>query len=154
MKESDLYIPVRDWLRACGHVVHVEVFGVDVVGIRDDQLTAVELKLSNPGALLTQCVHNAGWATECYGVLPHRPKNTNGFKYHGIGLLIVVGGRVREVCKPKPQPWSWHKRRDYRMKKLMGRQPAGDHELAGLPCCRQLREQRAIRNDPQPKGGA
>lgn len=147
MRESELYPPVRDWLKAKGYVVHVEVFETDVLAVRDDKLTAIELKVSGTGYLEIQLSARAQWADFVYGVMPHRPKSIKGFQYHGFGLLVVTDGKVREVVKARPQPDHWHRRRAYRMKKLQARSPAQDHELAGLPACAALRAQRERRQE-------
>ena len=148
MRESDLYIPVRDWMRARGLSVHAEIFGCDVVGVGGEELIAVELKLGSPDALRWQLARGAAhWADWVFGALPHRPKkpHISAFRSHGFGLLIVEDGRVAEIVKPKRQPYSFHKKHAYRLVKLSGRSPAQDHETAGLPCCRQLRQQRLAR---------
>lgn len=151
MRESDLYAPVRDWLIARGFKVHVEHFDCDIVATRAQELAAIELKLGNPQALIRQLTLRTMWADLCYGAMPHRPRETGQFRDRGFGLLVVAGGKVREIIKPRPQPDYWHKRHRYRLKKLQKLPPAQAHELAGLPGCRELRQQRLLRTcPPQP----
>lgn len=145
MRECDLYPHVRAWLREHGYEIHVEVFDADVVAVRSGTLTAVELKMSSPAELMRQLHVRAMWADYVIGAMPHRPKSTAGFKSYGFGLLVVAGGKVKQVCTPRPQPDGWHRRRAYRVKRLSTRPPAHDHETAGLPACARLKEQRAIR---------
>lgn len=145
-RESDLYIPVRDWLREHGHEVHVEVFGCDVVAVRGSELTVVELKLSSPALLVSQLHQRSQWADFVLGAMPHRPKSTGMWKHWGFGLLIVSEGKVRQLIRPRRQPDQWYRKHGYRIKRLAGRQPAQAHETAGLPCCPQLREQRVRRS--------
>lgn len=145
MKESDLYIPVRDWLRSCGYTVHVEVFGTDVVGINDaGHLVAVELKTGMTRGLYEQLSLRTMWADEVWAAVPpnvDRPRS--GWDYYGYGLLIVKDGRVKVRRKARPQPWHRVRTQAYRRKVLRGLKPAPDHHLAVLPCCPQAKRQRA-----------
>lgn len=146
VRESDLYPPVRDWLAKRGYTIHVEMFGVDIVAMKEDQIVAIELKLCLTESLYRQCEHNSEWADLVIGVIASDSKKTAMFRYKGFGLLQVMDGKVRQRIKPRPQPWARIKRRDYRIKKLMNRAPAMEHETAGLPSCRRLREQRLLRS--------
>lgn len=144
MKESDLYPPVRDWLKARGYTVYVEIFDCDVVGINaEGHMVAVELKVGMlrdlPGQLMTRCT----WADEVWAAVPHTAdKPFSSWSYYGWGLLIIRNGKLSERRKARPQPWNWHKRRNYIRGRLSYTPPARDSDLAGLPACRALREQR------------
>jgi hypothetical protein len=146
MAESDLYPPVRDWLRKRGYEVHVEVFGADIIAIRDGAITVVELKLCLSAGLIKQMHAGARWADFVIGAIASKPRITSGVSYAGFGLLLVSGQKVHQHIKPRPQPWHWHKARTYRVKKLTGRTPAQEHELAGLPSSPALRAQRQMRS--------
>lgn len=151
MRECRLYPPVRDWLTSHGYEIHVEIFGCDIVALKDGKITAVELKKGYTRTLVNQLTARAQWADFVIAAIPGRiadfsvKKRTGGARYSGFGLLIVEGGKVFCKVHPKPQPNWWHKRHAYRLKKLIGRAPAQDHELAGLPSCPQLRLQREAR---------
>lgn len=146
VKESDLYVPVRDWLAARGWVIHVEIFDADIVAVRDGRMLAVELKPCLTQDLMNQLHHRAVWADEVIGAIASEPRGRlHALRYYGFGLLQVIDGKVRQRIKPRPQPWQWHRTRAYRLKKLNSRPPAADHEVAGLPGCSALREQRAWR---------
>jgi hypothetical protein len=142
-----LYIPVRDWLRSRGYAVHVEQFDGDVIAVKDGLLVAVELKLCLEQGLIRQLQQRAMWADRVYAAIASTPRTVADIKYGGFGLLMVNvdAGTLRERIKPKPQPWFFHKRRLYRLKKLTGRPEAMDHEMAGLPACKALRDQRESR---------
>lgn len=152
MKESDLYIPVRDWLQERGHEVHAEIFDADIVTVCDGKLWAVELKPCLDQALYRQLADRERWADYVCGVVAAKPRKQNQYyshlKYLGYGLLQVTGGRIHQRLKARPQPWQWHKKHAYRMKRLGDRAPAQPHELAGLPCNSQLRQQRRKRESP------
>ena len=145
MKECDLYIPVREWLRKHGWVVHVEKFDADIVAIKDGRLLAVELKTYFTRKLISQCVARAAWADEVMAATPINPKTRSELKYCGIGYLQVIDGEAILQVKPRPQPWSWHKKHAYRVKVLNSRASAMDHEIAGLPACHALKAQRKQR---------
>ncbi len=150
MKESALYIPVREWLRDRGYRVHVEMFDADVIAIKDSQITVVELKLGFNDGLCRQLQDRSKWADFVYAAIPPNAADANTiwgsrktfFARYGFGLLIVDGNSVKQRRKPFPQPFCWHKKRAYRMKRLLGSHPACDFELAGLKCGPELRAQR------------
>lgn len=146
MMECDLYPPVRDWLAARGYEIHVEMFGSDIVAVKDGQLTVVELKLGFTQILADQLTDRARWAdfvmAATLDVPSYRPA---WLKYNGFGYLVVYGGAVLQRIKPRQQPWAFVKRRAYRLKQLDGRPPAMEHETAGLPSCNELRLQRLAR---------
>lgn len=145
MKESELYPYVRDWLLQRGYEVHVELFDADVAALKNGQLTVVELKICASQELLMQCSVRSGWADFVIACIASEPRSLSNFRHHGYGLLQLRNGRLYERCAARPQPWHWHRRRAYRLKKLQGRLPAQPHELAGLPACKALSQQRDMR---------
>lgn len=152
MRESDLYVPVRDWLAARGYAVYVERFGADVVAVRGGELTVVALKLCLTQGLMEQLGWRAQWADYVIAAVASEPKHLSGLRYAGYGLLQVRDGKARQRLVARPQPWLWHRKHDYRAKKLAGEAPAMAHEVAGLPSCPQLRQQRRQRADAQTEG--
>lgn len=145
MKESELYIPVRDWLVKQGWTIYVEHFDADIIAMKDGVVRVVELKTGFTDKLYWQACQRAQWADEVMGAVPVAPKYSGRWTDEGFGLLIVTGGKVRQKHKPRPQPWQWRKKRKYRIKELLRRGPAMDHEVAGLPACPQLADQRERR---------
>jgi hypothetical protein len=151
MKESELYPPVRDWLVARGYEIHVEVFDCDIVAVKDDKLTAIELKLGLTWDLVNQLCSRIAWADFIIGAVPgvrgqYGPDVHRGqVRAMGLGILLVSGSKVHQMLAPRPQPWGWQQKHAYRLKKLTGRPPAMEHEVAGLPSCPALRAQRALR---------
>ena len=147
MREADLYPLVRDWLIARGYQVHVEVFGHDVAAFKNGAWTVVELKTSMTWRLMRQLESAAAWADFVMAAVPTEQKKFCGLRSHGFGLLQVdfPERKIRQRVHPKQQPFGWHKRRAYRIKKLSERTPALEHEMAGLPCSGALRIQRDVR---------
>jgi hypothetical protein len=145
VRESDLFPPVRKWLESKGYTIHVEMFDADIIATKDGRIVVVELKPCLTQHLITQCARRSQWADEVWCAIGSEPRTISELKYSGFGLLLVSGGKVRKKLGAKPQPWQWHKMRAYRAKRLMDRAPAMAHEIAGLPCCAALREQRERR---------
>ncbi len=142
MRESDLWPPVREWLEKRGYEIYVERFDVDVVAVKDNRLTVVELKLGCTAKLIEQLDVRSRWADIVYAAIPRRPQVIGEFRYRGYGVLLVKDGKCKQILKPKQQPWSREKMRKYRFKVLAKTTPALSHEVAGLPACRELRENR------------
>lgn len=144
MKESELYAPVRAWLAIHypDHKIHVEKFDADVIAVNGEHVVVVELKTCLSRELYIQCLNRMEWANEVWCCVASEPQNVREFEILGFGVLKLVSGKVRKVRTAKPQPWRWHKMRKHRLNRLSTESPAQDHEVAGLPACRQLREQR------------
>jgi hypothetical protein len=150
MRESDLYPAVRDWLLSQGYEVHVEVFGHDIVAVKDGLCTVVELKVCLSEKVLDQCRDACNWADFVFAAVPRESAErlkgrVKCCRYYGYGVLAVDGAKVRQKAMARPQPWGRVRRRAYRIELLTGRRPAMDHEVAGLPSCPALREQREKR---------
>ncbi len=148
MREYELYPPVRDWLVSQGWKIHVELFDGDIVAERDGELMAVELKPCLTSKLVMQLVKRAEWADYVMAAVASRPDthsmNLSNMRYCGFGLL-EVSSRVKQRFAAKRQPYFWHKKHTYRVKRILSRNPAQSHELAGLPACPALRLQRQQR---------
>lgn len=146
MKESDLYQPARQWLQRQypEHAVHVEKFDADVIAIKGDHVVVVELKACLTEGLFRQCCTRSAWANEVWVCVGTNPREMRRFQAGGFGVLKFVNGKIRKVRGAKPQPWLWHKMRKHRLKRLTNEAPAMEHEVAGLPACAALREQRLM----------
>lgn len=161
-RECDLCPPVKMWLANRGYTVYVEQFDADVVGVRDDKLVVVELKLNATDVLRDQCLQRAQWADEVWIAVPHPPANLRKV-WEDVGIGVVV---VREACavilavaRPQPCPamrvgqlvpmivgvgdmWgspeelarSRKRKRAYRFRELSKCNPAGPDDLGGVAC--------------------
>lgn len=96
--ESDLYIPIKNFLESQGFSIRSEVKDCDVVAMKDEILTVIELKLSLNLKLITQAVKRQKLTDYVYVAIP----NPGGKYYHkdfqdkiyllkrlGLGLLLV-----------------------------------------------------------------
>ena len=135
MRESDIFPPVRDWLKAQGYEVYVEKFDADVIGIKDFHIIVVELKPCLTMGLFNQLIVRASWANEVWGAVASEPRmHVSQMRHRGFGLLCLHNGKLRIKAKARPQPWGWHRRRAYRFKKLIEDfTPAGPDAMAGIP---------------------
>lgn len=99
MKETDLYLPVKQFLEAQGYEVKGEVRGCDVVAVRGEEApVVVELKLALNLNLILQAVDRIALSPKVYIAVP---KNTPFLKKQkkaalkllkmlGLGLIVVV----------------------------------------------------------------
>lgn len=150
MAESDLSGPVRDWLERQGYTCYFEVFDTDIVGLKADELVAVELKPCLTMELTVQLHQRARWADKVYGAIASKPKSTKCFQSYGYGLLIVKDGVAKQRVMARPQPWHRVKTRRYRFKRLETESPARPGDLAGLPSGTSVRTQRLRNEQEQP----
>jgi hypothetical protein len=112
--ESDLRDPLLIWLEACGFEVQVEVpilrRRADLAGLKEANLTAVELKLSQWREALRQAMAYQVAADRAWVAMPLEAASRAYrerwiFEAQGVGLLAVDGsGRVRTPIPARPSP--------------------------------------------------
>lgn len=160
MRESELYPAVRDWLAARGYEIHVELFGCDIVCVKNELITAVELKSAFNEKLVRQLHARKKWADFIIGATPSRRDRPQRLDFRnglmqreGFGLLSVYDDGADLTIEPSRQTCCILSRQRYRLKVMAGRAPAMEHEIAGLPACRQLRDQRLARMAAQQAKG-
>jgi hypothetical protein len=105
--ESDLYAPVKAFLEAQGYAVKGEVRGCDAVGVRGDEPpVVVELKRGFGLGLVLQGIDRLTLTDRVYlavGAWPRRLAEVRRLCLRlGLGLLVVVRGRVEVVADPVP----------------------------------------------------
>lgn len=113
--ETDLFIPIRNFLINKGYTVHGEVKNCDIAAVKGKELLVVELKSSFNATLLIQAAKRQRLANLVYIAIP-MPK-MGIFSRHWkdlcylvrrleLGLLVVSflksGPRVEVVFDPKP----------------------------------------------------
>ncbi|WP_242985364.1 DUF2161 family putative PD-(D/E)XK-type phosphodiesterase [Vallitalea okinawensis] len=77
MLEKDLYQPIKDYFIKNGYLVRGEVEDCDVIAVKDEVITVVELKKNLTVKLLTQAVKRQKIGDQVYMAIP-KPK---GFRY-------------------------------------------------------------------------
>ncbi len=105
--ESDLYAPVKALLEGQGYSVKGEVRGCDVVAVRGSEPPViVELKRTFGIGLVLQAVNRLTLSDTVYLAVGAWPKNLRDVKKLcrrlGVGLMIVVDGRVDILLDPAP----------------------------------------------------
>ncbi|MDG1678982.1 MAG: hypothetical protein P8H90_07440, partial [Tateyamaria sp.] len=111
-RETDLYLPVKDFLEAQGYVVKSEIGAVDVMAVRRaEKPIIVELKLSFSLKLVNQCVARLKICDDVYMAVAQGKgkrflKTTKDMavlcRRLGIGLMTVrlVDSFIQIHCDP------------------------------------------------------
>lgn len=136
--ETELYLPLKEYLIAQGFSVRGEVHGCDLAALKDDELVLVELKKAINLELILQGNERKRLSDNVYLAVP-QPKRANSrwqkiirlCRALGLGLLVVSpGGCVQLVC----QPSALRPRQSYRAKERLlteFRARSGDYNLGG-----------------------
>ena len=92
MKESDLYLPLKQFLESQNYEVKGEVQDCDVVAVRGQEaLVIVELKLSLNLNVVLQAVERLSLTPKVYIGIPKQCKALNKRGRHIIKLLRMLG---------------------------------------------------------------
>lgn len=86
--EQDLWKPVRDFLIEKGYVVRSEVKDCDIVAMKDEVMTVVELKKNLSVGLLAQVVKRQKFADLVYAAVPKPKKIIGSAKWRDICHLL------------------------------------------------------------------
>lgn len=98
MKESDLYLPLKQYLQAQNYEVKAEINECDVVAVREDEAPViVELKLTLNLDVILQCVDRLsltskvyiGIPKECKSYKKRRKQTIKMLKMLGLGLIVI-----------------------------------------------------------------
>ena len=116
LRETDLFLPIRDYLIAQGYEVNAEVKNCDITAVKGGELVIIEMKTHFNATLLIQAADRQRIADAVYIALPHpadfrRQKNWRGMchllKRLEMGLILVhflkSGPRVEISFHPLQQ---------------------------------------------------
>ena len=114
MNETELFLPVCNWLIKKGYAVHAEVKHCDVAAYNDDGIIVVELKRAFTIDLLLQAIERQTLDASVYVAIPARPMEikrlqmiTKLLNRLQVGLLIVDmksnPPRVTHSFSPTPE---------------------------------------------------
>ncbi len=150
-RETDLYIPVKEFLEGQGYEVKAEVVGCDVVARRGQEPpVVVELKTSFTLPLVLQGVDRLAIANDVYLAVGVPGKRASGSVWHrerrsilklcrrlGLGLLAVHEPTARRAALVEPMldPASYKPRPDRRRQGLLLKEFAhrvGDPNTGGI----------------------
>ena len=142
-KETDLAVPVRDFLVARGYTVRSEVLDCDLVAVRGDELIAVELKTGLTATLLIQAVQRQQACDSVYVAIPRPSTGERGLDWRGallllkrlsLGLITVALDSSARTVEVVVDPQDWRHQRQPRQRARILREVAGralDLNLAG-----------------------
>jgi len=144
MKESDLYLPLKQFLQAQNYEVKGEVQNCDVLAVRDKEAPViVELKVSLNLDVILQSVERLSLTSKVYIGVPKSCKSLKRRRKHitkllrmlGVGLLVIdvkkEDGKVEVLIDPGEYKPRKSKRRQER---LLGEfaSRVGDPNLGGI----------------------
>lgn len=138
-RETQLYLPVKEFLLRLGYTVRGEVDGCDLVARRGSDLIVVELKRSVNLTLILQGIDRQRLTDHVYLAVA-APRHSRQKRWRevvrlcrllGLGLLTVTpGGRVEVICEPAPyRPRKAAARRRRLLAEFDGR--SGDYNTGG-----------------------
>jgi len=142
-RETSLYAPVKRFLEERGYEVRGEVWGCDVVAVRDEEMVVVELKTTMNLALILQGIDRLKLTDLVYLAVPAPGRNQMArwaetiqlCRRVGLGLLTVrpnarIGSGVEVAADPEPYKPMQSKARRQR---VLGefRRRSGDHNVGG-----------------------
>lgn len=139
-KETDLYLPIKQFLEGQGFQVRGEVQNCDLVAVRESDLLIVEMKVGFNLTLVLQGMDRLKLTDTVYlaAQAPRHRKSISSWRELcrrlGMGLLLVHFVRpspwVEVVCEPEAyQPRRSPKRRGRLLQEFGGR--SGDHNTGG-----------------------
>ncbi len=142
-KEEDLYEPMHKWLINQNYEVQAEVKSCDIVALKDDTITIIELKKSFNLQLVYQCIKRQKIGQYVYAAFAtpkktRRNKNIENAKMLarqlGIGIILIhlyTKSSVVELCVEAKLST---KRKNHRKKKAMLNEfskRTGDYNVGG-----------------------
>lgn len=122
LRESDLYIPIKNHLQTLGFEVKGEIKDCDVVAQKGDQLIIIELKLNLNITLLLQAVDRFSLADIVYIAIPKQcsiykkqsKQVVKLIKRLGLGLIIVDIQKVAQYVEVVFDPQDYSPRKNKR----------------------------------------
>lgn len=126
MKETDMYKPLKKFLKAKGYVVHSEVESVDVMAQKGDELLMIEMKTSFNLQLVYQLIERLKITDQVYAYIPlgkggRWPKSYKRMcgllKRLHCGLITLDQHTQKEVVV-EFEPAAFKGRKNYTKKKL------------------------------------
>jgi hypothetical protein len=135
LKETDLYLPIKEYLLDQGYKVNGEVLNCDVTAIKDDELIVIELKKTLNLSLITQAVNRQKYADSVYVAVAEPKDNKYSktwkaalhlLKRLEIGLITISflksGKRINIIFHPEEyKPKRSHKKRFNILKEIDNR---------------------------------
>ncbi len=143
MKESDLYLPLKQFLESQGYEVKGEIQDCDVVAVREEETpVVVELKLSINLDVVLQAVSRLAITPKVYIGVPEQCKSLKKRRKHllkmmkmlGLGVLTIEPNREIGCVNVIHDPGEYKPRKSkFREERLLGEfmKRVGDPNLGG-----------------------
>lgn len=143
MKESDLYLPLKQFLETQNYEVKGEVKDCDVLALRDKETPViVELKLTLNLDVILQAVERLSLTQKVYIGIPKQCKILNRRRRHifklmrmlGLGLITIDLDQEKSEVKVLIDPSEYRPRKSkHRQERLLGEfvKRVGDPNLGG-----------------------
>jgi len=144
MKESDLYLPLKQFLEAQNYEVKGEVLNCDVMAVRDKEAPViVELKVTLNLDVILQSVERLSLTSKVYIGVPKSCKSLNKRRKHiikllrmlGLGLLLIDVKKKDNNVEVLLDPGEYKPRKSkHRQQRLLGEfeKRVGDPNLGGI----------------------
>jgi len=88
IKETDLYVPVKTLLIQQGFEVKAEIKNIDVLGVKDNLMVAVELKTKIAMKLIYQAIDRQKTVDQVYIAIPYDAIKKRGAAYKNLIHLL------------------------------------------------------------------
>lgn len=142
MKETDLYLPIKQHLQKLGFEVKGEINNCDIVAKQGDHVIIIELKLTLNITLLLQAVERFSLADTVYIAIPKQctiykkkaKQLKKLIKRLGIGLIIVDMQQVQQYVEIVFDPQYYTPRKNTRKQRALLKefeQRVGDTQKGG-----------------------
>ena len=141
--ETDLYIPIRNYLEDQGYTVRGEVMNCDIAAVKGDELVMIEIKRSLNIQLLVQATQRQKITDSVYIAIPRPKKSIRASEWRGlrhllrrleIGLILVTTEPDNVSVKIAFHPLPFERKKLNRSKRVVIREVSartGDFNLGG-----------------------
>ncbi len=135
MRESDMALPVANWLKSQGYRVYPEEMQYDFVASNDEQIVIVEMKLSLTWKLCQQVSRAAYNCVRTYAAIATKPrdKNYKVLKDYGAGIILVRNGQVVVLDEPGTNRLHIRKYWEPQIIERLRNKPEPKEIIAGIP---------------------
>ncbi len=134
ISESDLFVPVQQYLITQGYSVKAEVLHCDVTAVKDDEIVVVELKKNLNISLLIQAAKRQKFADSVYVAIARKPdkklpRNFKGachlLKRLELGLIFVSFLKTKTKVEIIFHPSEFKKRKSHKVRHNIIREISG-----------------------------
>jgi len=134
ISESDLFVPVQQYLTTQGYSVKAEVLHCDITAVKDDEIVVIELKKSLNISLLIQAANRQKFADSVYVAIAIKPNGTLPRNFKGachllkrleLGLIFVSFLKTKTKVEIIFHPSEFKKRKSHKVRRNIIREISG-----------------------------